>query len=70
MSKIIESVFFVESELPQQCDLCGEIEELRPYGPDGAAICMQCGLLDWEATMGRLDALVKSKGVTKYHAYE
>ena len=68
MSEIVGDLFFVEPELPQQCDLCGEVEELRPYGPDGACICMQCGLRDWAATMGRFDALVKSKGVRKYHA--
>ena len=26
----------------QQCDLCGEIRELRPYGPDGETICFPC----------------------------
>ena len=27
----------------QQCDLCGEIAELRPYGPNGKAICWDYG---------------------------
>jgi len=29
-------------ELPQQCDECGEIRELRPYGPDGKVVCFEC----------------------------
>ena len=32
----------IEVETPQQCDYCGGIAELRPYGRDGAAICFPC----------------------------
>lgn len=35
---------------PQSCDLCGEVEELRPYGPNGEWICFNCGMKDKEAT--------------------
>ena len=24
---------------PQQYDMCGEVRELRPYGPNGETIC-------------------------------
>ena len=27
---------------PQQCDMCGEVRELRPYGLNGEAICYEC----------------------------
>lgn len=30
-------------EKPQQCDYCGKIAELRPYGRNGASICFECG---------------------------
>ncbi len=33
----------LSSEKPQQCDECGKIAELRPYGKDGACICFACG---------------------------
>jgi hypothetical protein len=39
--------------LPQEdaaCDLCGNVEELRPYGPNGENICFDCGMLDEETT--------------------
>ena len=34
---------------PQQCDLCGKVAELRPYGPNGEAVCMKCAEKDPEA---------------------
>lgn len=50
-------VIFIEEEPPQQCDLCGKIDELRPYGPKGECICYDCGMLDPETTnrmMGKM----------------
>ena len=35
--------YVIEAEDPQQCDYCGAIAELRPYGKNGAAICFDCG---------------------------
>jgi len=42
----------IEAEKPQQCDLCGKIAELRPYGPNGEVVCYECGMKD-EAAMER-----------------
>lgn len=39
----------IEPEKPQQCDLCGKIAELRPYGPNGECVCFGCGMKDEEA---------------------
>lgn len=36
----------IAAEQPQQCDLCGKIAELRPYGPNGEAVCFECGMKD------------------------
>lgn len=33
---------FISAELPQQCDACGQVDELRPYGPGGKKICHPC----------------------------
>lgn len=38
----IENVVVLEKENPQQCDYCGKVAELRPYGKNGAAICFEC----------------------------
>lgn len=43
MTQKIGNVIIIEPEEPQQCDECGKIDELRPYGKDGAKICFECG---------------------------
>ena len=62
MSERIGDVFVVAEELAQQCDDCGKIEELRPYGPDGSAVCYQCAMKDEEGTKARYAALIE--GIT------
>lgn len=42
-------VLYLEAEKPQQCDLCGKIAELRPYGPNGECVCFPCGMKNPEA---------------------
>ncbi len=46
------------SEKPQQCDFCGEIRELRPYGPNGECICLECGDKDEETTNKMIDKVL------------
>lgn len=41
---------FIATEPPQQCDLCGKVAELRPYGPNGECICADCGKKDRATT--------------------
>jgi len=33
-------------ETKHLCEACGDKEELRPYGPDGANICFACMMND------------------------
>ncbi len=42
-----------EALTAQQCDQCGKIGELRPYGPSGSLICWPCGQLDAQGTEAR-----------------
>ena len=37
-------VVVLKVEKAQQCDYCGTIAELRPYGRNGAAICHPCAM--------------------------
>ncbi len=46
MSERIGNVIILREEKPQQCDFCGKIAELRPYGPNEECICYECGMLD------------------------
>lgn len=47
--KIPGGGFIIAAEKPQQCDFCGEIQELRPYGPKGEAVCFLCAMKDEKA---------------------
>lgn len=33
---------FIMEEPPQACEMCGKIDECRPYGPNGEQICFDC----------------------------
>jgi len=35
------------------CELCGQHEELRPYGADNKWICFDCGMKDEKGTSER-----------------
>ena len=50
MTKRIGNILIIEDEPNQQCDMCGNIDELRPYGPKGEKICYDCGMKDPETT--------------------
>lgn len=43
-------------EPDRECELCGKVEETRPYGPGGKRVCHPCGLLDKEGTERRMNA--------------
>lgn len=32
----------IAEEPPQACEMCGVIDECRPYGPNGEQICFTC----------------------------
>ena len=34
----------IASEPPQVCELCGKIDECRPYGPGGKQVYFDCGM--------------------------
>lgn len=50
MSERIGNVVVIQDEAPQQCDYCSEIDELRPYGPNGECICFECAMKDEKTT--------------------
>jgi hypothetical protein len=37
---------FIAVEPDGACELCGNVKELRPYGPGGANVCFDCGMKD------------------------
>lgn len=58
MSRKDEDAIIIEAERPQQCDFCGEIKELRPYGPNEECICFQCAMKDEETTNKMCDKIL------------
>lgn len=50
MSKRIGNLIIIGPEDDDICDLCGKVDELRPYGPNGELICYDCGMKNKEVT--------------------
>ena len=46
MTRRIGKFLLIEPEKPGQCATCGDMAELRPYGPNGSKICFPCGMLN------------------------
>lgn len=46
---------FIAAEPNGQCDLCGAIDETRPYGPKGEQVCHPCGMKNPEVTQMRFE---------------
>lgn len=44
------------AEPDRKCELCGKVEETRPYGPGGKRICYECGMKDPAGTEKRMKA--------------
>jgi len=45
---------------PQQCDDCGNIDEVRPYGPNKSCVCPDCAAKDPHGTMTRMFMDIKN----------
>lgn len=35
---------FIAEQKPECCEMCGVIDECRPYGPNGENICFDCAM--------------------------
>lgn len=54
MTEIVGTMLLVEEGEPSACESCGEVADLRPYGPGGKNICFACGQRDPEGTLERM----------------
>ena len=48
----------IAEEPPQQCEMCGAIEECRPYGLNDEQICFECAMKDEETTRKKMAAYI------------
>lgn len=37
---------YIAAEADRRCEMCGKLEECRPYGPNGENVCFACGMKD------------------------
>ena len=44
---------FIAQEPDGECEMCGVVDELRPYGPNYERICFECGMKNEELTQQR-----------------
>lgn len=52
----------IEQTKPQRCDLCHQIAETRPYGPNGENVCFTCGMKDETAAKRGMNQLIFGGG--------
>lgn len=55
---------FIQEEPPQRCELCGVIDECRPYGPNSEQVCFGCGMKDPEAARKKMIGYIFGEGET------
>lgn len=49
---------FIAQEPDDTCEMCGQVDELRPYGPNYERICFDCGMKNEELTKQRMDEYI------------
>jgi hypothetical protein len=52
----------IEPEPDDVCELCGAVEETRPYGPGGKRICYGCGMKHQAGTERRMGVQLFGEG--------
>ena len=55
MSFRVNGIVVIAKETDMKCELCGSIEETRPYGPRGERICYDCGQKNQKVTQRQIN---------------
>jgi len=58
----MSSLGIIYEEPPQRCEMCGIIDECRPYGPNYEEICFACAMKDEALTEIRMKQLLFGEG--------
>ena len=56
---------FIAPEAEDVCEMCGKVDELRPYGPNYERICFDCGMKNEELTNARMDEYIFGEKPTR-----
>jgi hypothetical protein len=46
MAHKIGDTVVIANEPAAACELCGKVDQLRPYGPNGERVCFECMMQD------------------------
>lgn len=68
MSRVVNGIIIIEPTEDAKCELCGKIDELRPYGQNNEMICFECGMKDKETTERKMDEHLFNKA-RKFNPY-
>ena len=55
MSEVRNGIVYIKPEPDGECELCGNISELRPYGKNNERICYHCGMKDPATTEKKMN---------------
>jgi hypothetical protein len=61
MSRRIGNITIIEGEPDGTCELCGAVDELRPYGPRGERICYDCAMKNRKQTERQMNRVLFGK---------
>ena len=42
----------IQEQPPEVCEMCGKVDECRPYGPEGENICFGCATTKCDPAQG------------------
>ena len=48
----------IAEQEPEVCEMCGIVDECRPYGPNDENICFECAMKDEETTKKKMAAYI------------
>jgi hypothetical protein len=48
----------IAEQPPEVCEMCGTVDECRPYGPNDENICFECAMKDKETTERKMSAYI------------
>lgn len=67
MSEKVGDVFIIVEEEPAKCEMCGKVDELRPYGPNNENICFDCAMKDEETAKRKFRERVEGPSEVERH---
>jgi hypothetical protein len=49
---------FIAQQPDEVCEMCGKVDECRPYGPNDENICFECAMKDEATTERKMAAYI------------